>query len=103
MKYKTWRQCLQKAHKVYIYNKRHDHDYGLHFPISKKDVYDILVEHEFNYPCKKEIRGHFHTFPKEILQYKKIDGEYKDVVVEAYDLYINIGNEFWGNNFLGVD
>ena len=101
MKYKTWRQCLAKADKVYIYNNRHDHDYGLYFPVTKKSVYDILVEHEFNYPVKKAILGHFHTFPKEKLQYKKVNGEYKDVAVEVYDLCINIGNELWGNDLMG--
>ena len=96
MKYKTWRQCLQKAHKVYVYNNKHDHDYGLYFPVSKKDVFNIMKQHEETFGNKKDIISNFHTFPKEILQYKKVNGEYKDVAVEVYDLCINIGNSLWG-------
>ena len=36
-----------------------------------------------------------YTYP-EIIKFKKVDGEYKDVAVEVYDLCINIGNSLWG-------
>tara|TARA_R100001224_G_scaffold20064_2_gene9955 strand:- start:119 stop:424 length:306 start_codon:yes stop_codon:yes gene_type:complete len=96
MGFTTWRKCLQKAHKVYVYNNRHDHHFGLYFPVSKKDVFNIMKQHEETFDNKKDIIGNFHTFPKEIIKFKKVDGEYKDVAVEVYDLCINIGNSLWG-------
>ena len=94
IKFNTWRQCINGARKVFVYNIRHDDAWGLKFPIAKSEVNQILKEHEKKYQNRKEILENIHTDFRYVYVWNdELKNDEKKV---GYDALINIGLPFWG-------